>query len=171
MENSDSKTWSRSIQNCSKGEALNFPTLRTATATLVNDADYFFLLPRHLFFQFFRVMMAINLLHPRLVHGQLFSTSIETCLWKRKLNDVNCFGDRGTWAFFSVLPWPAFSIAMWTSGSTLLSLGLTVGQAMAAAVSYVLPSFLSLFLSPQSQVYVHVQQYWLTCFRPSTLSR
>ncbi|KAK9900702.1 hypothetical protein P389DRAFT_208145 [Cystobasidium minutum MCA 4210] len=59
-------------------------------------------------------------------------------------NDANkpVPGELCTWGildYFAVLPWSAFSIATWSGGATILSLGLTVGQAMAAvAVAYVL---------------------------------
>lgn len=47
---------------------------------------------------------------------------------------TNCDCHRGILDYFAVLPWSAFSIATWSGGATILSLGLTVGQAMAAVV-------------------------------------
>jgi cytosine/uracil/thiamine/allantoin permease len=42
---------------------------------------------------------------------------------------------RGVLDYFAVFPWPAFCISSWTGGSMLLALGLTVPQAIGAAVS------------------------------------
>lgn len=79
-------------------------------------------------------------LHLRPAHGEQARYYIQI-RWIEQRSKQSPFSTlilchRGVLDFFSVFPWPAFCISTWTAGSMLLALGLTVPQAIGAAVSF-----------------------------------
>lgn len=72
---------------------------------------------------------------------------------------------RGIIDFFAMFAWPAFCIPTWITGSMLLALGLTVPQAIGAAVSSLL--CLIIFISDPSTTDEAVR--WKSAFLASSL--